>query len=89
MEDFPKVECPEIWLEKKWWAWIYSIKGQVLSHISNTGVNHYAEEYFGTYGDKIGSDDARALNDMFSFFDAGLKFEEWNLNPNRIKKLKK
>ena len=43
--------------------------------LENLGVNHYAEEYIGTHGNKIYTDDGRALNDMLPFFDTYLKFE--------------
>ena len=40
------------------------------------GVNHYAEEYIGTHGSKIFTEDGRVLNEMLPFFDTYLKFEE-------------
>jgi S-formylglutathione hydrolase FrmB len=40
------------------------------------GINHYAEEYIGTHGSKIYTEDGRVLNDMLPFFDTYLKFEE-------------
>ena len=40
------------------------------------GVNHYAEEYIGTHGSKIYTEDGRVLNDMLPFFNTYLKFEE-------------
>ena len=43
--------------------------------LENLGVNHYAEEYIGTHGNKLWTDDGRALNDMLPFFDRYLKFE--------------
>jgi len=44
--------------------------------LENMGINHYAEEYIGTHGNKLWTDDGRALNDMLPFFDTYLKFEE-------------
>ncbi len=43
--------------------------------LENMGVAHYAEEYIGTHGNKLWSDDGRALNDMLPFFDTHLEFE--------------
>ena len=42
--------------------------------LENLGVNHYAEEYIGDHGNKLWTDDGRALNDMLPFFDTYLKF---------------
>lgn len=44
--------------------------------LENMGVNHYAEEYIGTHGNKIFTNDGRAINDMLPFFDTYLKFKE-------------
>lgn len=46
------------------------------------GINHYAEEYIGTHGSKIYTDDGRVLNDMLPFFDTYLKFEELKFKPH-------
>ena len=43
--------------------------------LENMGVKHFAEEYIGTHGNNIWTDDGRALNDMLPFFDTYLKFE--------------
>jgi pimeloyl-ACP methyl ester carboxylesterase len=43
--------------------------------LENLGINHYAEEYIGTHGNKLWTDDGRALNDMLPFFNTYLKFE--------------
>lgn len=43
--------------------------------LENLGINHYAEEYIGTHGNKLWTDDGRALNDMLPFFDAWLDFK--------------
>ncbi|MCK5371734.1 MAG: esterase family protein [Cyclobacteriaceae bacterium] len=43
--------------------------------LENLGVSHYAEEYIGTHGNKLWTDDGRALNDMLPFFNTYLKFE--------------
>ncbi|MBJ2176329.1 esterase family protein [Aureibaculum sp. A20] len=43
--------------------------------LENWGVNHYAEEYIGTHGNKLWTDDGRALNDMLPFFDTYLEFD--------------
>lgn len=40
------------------------------------GINHYAEEYIGTHGSKIYTEDGRVPNDMLPFFNTYLKFEE-------------
>lgn len=43
--------------------------------LENLGVRHYAEEYIGTHSNKLWTDDGRALNDMFPFFNTYLKFK--------------
>ena len=43
--------------------------------LENYGVEHYAEEYIGDHGNKLWTDDGRALNDMLPFFDTYLEFE--------------
>jgi S-formylglutathione hydrolase FrmB len=43
--------------------------------LENLGINHYAEEYIGTHGNKLWTNDGRALNDMLPFFNTYLKFE--------------
>lgn len=58
--------------------------------LEDLGINHYAEEYIGTHGNKLWTDDGRALNDMLPFFNTYLKFEEvklkTTLNAKRVKK---
>jgi S-formylglutathione hydrolase FrmB len=44
--------------------------------LERLGINHYAEEYIGTHGSKILTDDGRALNEMLPFFNTYLNFEE-------------
>ncbi len=44
--------------------------------LENLGIDHYAEEYIGTHGNKLWTDDGRALNDMLPFFDMYLEFSE-------------
>jgi len=44
--------------------------------LENLGINHYAEEYIGDHGNKLWTDDGRALNDMLPFFNTYLKFDE-------------
>jgi enterochelin esterase-like enzyme len=43
--------------------------------LENLGIDHYAEEYIGDHGNKLWTDDGRALNDMLPFFDRYLEFE--------------
>ncbi len=43
--------------------------------LENLGIEHYAEEYIGDHGNKLWTDDGRALNDMLPFFDAYLDFK--------------
>ncbi len=43
--------------------------------LENLGIEHYAEEYIGTHGNKLWTDDGRALNDMLPFFNTYLNFE--------------
>jgi S-formylglutathione hydrolase FrmB len=38
------------------------------------GINHYAEEYIGTHGSKVSSDDGRILNEMLPFFNTYLNY---------------
>ena len=38
-------------------------------------INHFAEEYNGSHGDKIYTDDGRFINDMLPFFNTYLNFE--------------
>lgn len=42
--------------------------------LENLGIEHLAEEYIGTHGNKLWTDDGRALNDMLPFFDTYLEF---------------
>jgi len=44
--------------------------------LENIGINHYAEEYIGTHGNKIFTADGRVLNNMLPFFDTYLIFDE-------------
>ncbi|MBO0323671.1 esterase family protein [Muricauda sp. CAU 1633] len=43
--------------------------------LEDLGIKHYAEEYIGNHGNKLWTDDGRALNDMLPFFDTNLEFE--------------
>jgi S-formylglutathione hydrolase FrmB len=56
--------------------------------LENLGVNHYAEEYIGTHGNKLWTDDGRALNDMLPFFNTYLTFEELKYKTQEAKKNK-
>jgi len=57
--------------------------------LENGGINHYAEEYIGTHGNKIYSEDGRVLNDMLPFFNNHLQFEDFTFKtPQRAKKEK-
>ncbi|WP_289037338.1 alpha/beta hydrolase-fold protein [uncultured Zobellia sp.] len=47
---------------------------QLSKKLENLGINHYAEEYIGDHGNKLWTDDGRAINDMLPFFDQYLKF---------------
>jgi len=57
--------------------------------LENYQVNHYAEEYVGDHGDKLWTDDGRALNDMFPFFDYNLTFEDVQYTVKENKKKSK
>ena len=46
--------------------------------LENLGIYHYAEEYIGTHGNKLWTEDGRALNDMLPFFDTYLVFDSPN-----------
>jgi S-formylglutathione hydrolase FrmB len=62
---------------------------QIFSQkLENLGVNHYAEEYIGTHGNKLWTDDGRALNDMLPFFNTYLTFEEMKYKTQETKKKK-
>ncbi len=48
---------------------------QFSKKLENLGIKHYAEEYIGDHGNKLWTDDGRALNDMLPFFDRYLQFK--------------
>jgi len=52
------------------------------------GINHYAEEYIGTHGSKIYTEDGRVPNDMLPFFNTYLKFEELKFKTTQNPKKK-
>jgi len=43
--------------------------------LENMGIKHYAEEYIGTHGNMLWTDDGRALNVMLPFFNTNLTFD--------------
>ena len=43
--------------------------------LETLGIEHYAEEYIGTHGNKRWTQDGRALNDMLPFFNMFLEYE--------------
>lgn len=43
--------------------------------LENLGIDHYAEEYLGTHGNMLWTDDGRFLNEVLPFFDSNLEFE--------------
>jgi S-formylglutathione hydrolase FrmB len=43
--------------------------------LENLGINHFAEEYFGTHSDKVWTSDGRVMNQMLPFFNDYLRFE--------------
>ena len=49
---------------------------QFSQKLENLGIEHYAEEYIGDHGNKLWTDDGRALNDMLPFFDKHLNFDQ-------------
>ena len=49
---------------------------QFSKMLENLGIEHYAEMYLGDHGNKLWTDDGRALNDMLPFLDRYLNFEE-------------
>jgi S-formylglutathione hydrolase FrmB len=57
--------------------------------LETMGINHYAEEYIGTHGNKIFTDDGRVLNEMLPFFDKYLKFEELKFKTTQTPKKSK
>ncbi|MGK4567764.1 hypothetical protein [Flavobacterium sp. 3HN19-14] len=42
--------------------------------LEQLGIMHYAEEYIGTHGNKVSSEDGRILNEMLPFFNENLDF---------------
>ena len=42
--------------------------------LESLSVKHYAEEYIGTHGSMVSSEDGRILNELLPFFDTYLKF---------------
>ncbi len=48
----------------------------ISQKLENLGIEHLAEEYIGTHGNKLWTDDGRALNDMLPFFDTYLEFDK-------------
>jgi len=44
--------------------------------LENLGIEHYAEEFIGTHGNKLWTNDGRILNDMLPFFNTYLQFED-------------
>jgi enterochelin esterase-like enzyme len=49
--------------------------GMFSQELENHGIEHYAEEYIGTHGNKIWTTDGRVLNQMLPFFNDYLRFE--------------
>ncbi len=49
--------------------------GMFSQELENHGIEHYAEEYIGTHGNKIWTVDGRVLNQMLPFFNDHLRFE--------------
>ena len=53
------------------------VTGKMFSQkLEALSINHYAEEYIGTHGSKIGGDDGRIMNELLPFFNSYLKFEK-------------
>ena len=48
--------------------------------LERLGIEHYAEEYIGTHGSKVSSQDGRILNEMLPFFNTGLIFRQTEKN---------
>jgi len=44
--------------------------------LESLGIEHYAEEFIGTHGNKLWTDDGRIVSDLLPFFDTYLQFEE-------------
>ena len=49
--------------------------GMFSQRLENLGIEHFAEEYIGTHGNKIWTTDGRVLNDLLPFFNEYLVFE--------------
>lgn len=49
------------------------------------GVHHFAEEYVGTHGDKLGGRDGRIYTEMLPFFDTYLVFEDESGSGTKVK----
>ncbi len=48
---------------------------QFSQKLENLGIDHFAEEYIGTHGNKIWTKDGRVLNAMLPFFNDHLKWD--------------
>lgn len=44
--------------------------------LEGLGIDHYAEEYLGDHGNKLWTDDGRAIGDMLPFFDRHLQYDD-------------
>ncbi len=49
--------------------------GMFSQRLENLGIDHFAEEYIGTHGNKIWTTDGRVLNDLLPFFNEYLDFD--------------
>ena len=49
--------------------------GMFSQRLENLGIEHFAEEYIGTHGNKIWTTDGRVLNDLLPFFNEYLAFD--------------
>ena len=77
IEDLQSLTALKLdWGRNEEWKIIPSSCLQFSKMLENLGINHYAEEYIGDHGNKLWTEDGRALNDMLPFFDRYLIFEE-------------
>jgi len=55
----------------------FTIQCEMFSQrLENVGINHFAEEYIGTHGNGIYTEEGRVPNQMLPFFDFYLDFED-------------
>jgi S-formylglutathione hydrolase FrmB len=76
-ENFRKLKALKLdWGRNEDFAHIPMVCMMFSQKLENKGIEHYAEEYIGDHGNKLWTDDGRAMNDMLPFFNSWLTFEK-------------